>query len=65
MKMPDDFEDHSSLAPTVLMSILAVTLFVALILVMVLFVNGRPKGSASQGARQNSSVSCDRISGDG
>lgn len=57
MKMPDDFEDRSSLAPTVVMSILAVTLFVAVILVMVLFLNDKPKSSASsQGSQQTGSV---------
>ena len=50
MKMPDDFDDHSSLAPTVMMSILAVTAFVAVILVMVLFLNHKPKNSTAASA---------------
>ena len=57
MKMPDDFEDHSSLAPTVVMSILAVTLFVAVILVMMLFLNSKPKsGAAGQGSQRTENV---------
>ena len=39
MKMPEDFDDHSNLTPTVVMAILAVTFFVALILVLVLLFN--------------------------
>lgn len=56
MKMPDDFDDHSSLAPTVIMSILAVTAFVAVILVMVLFLNHKPRnsGAASASGQTNS-----------
>ena len=50
MKMPDDFDDRSSLAPTVIMSILAVTAFVAVILVMVLFMNHKPKNSTAANA---------------
>ena len=57
MKMPEDFDDHSSLAPTVVMSILAVTLFVALILVMVLFLNHKPKSTqTAKGSQQADSA---------
>ena len=57
MKMPEDFDDRSSLAPTVVMSILAVTAFVALILVAMLFLNQKPKNSAaSRGSQQANSV---------
>mgnify|MGYP002511277758 CR=1 FL=1 len=53
MKMPDDFDDHSSLGPTVMMSILAVTAFVAVILVMVLFLNHKPKNSTAASASRS------------
>lgn len=56
MKMSEDFDDHSSLAPTVVMSILAVTLFVALILVMVLFMNDKPRSQSVKGSQQADSV---------
>lgn len=57
MKMPEDFDDRSSLAPTVVMSILAVTAFVALLLVAILFLNQKPKNSAaSRGSQQAGSV---------
>ncbi len=57
MKMPEDFDDRSSLAPTVMMSILAVTAFVALILVAMLFLNQKPKNSsASRGSQQTNAV---------
>lgn len=52
MKMPEDFDDHSSLAPTVVLSILAVTGFVAVILVMVLFLNHKPRNSTAVNASQ-------------
>lgn len=39
MQLPDDYEEHSGLTPTVVSAILAVTLFVAAILVVVLLMN--------------------------
>lgn len=50
MKMPDDYEDHASLTPTVVMSIVAVTAFVAVLFVMVLLLNSR---SRTQHTRPN------------
>lgn len=56
MKMPDDFDDHSSLTPTVVMAILAVTFFVALILVVVLFMNESSRKNQTQPSRQTESA---------
>lgn len=50
MRMPEDFDDQSGLTPTVVTSIVAVSIFVAAILMMVLFMNTpRPVS----GPRQN------------
>ena len=46
MKMPDDFEDRSNLTPTVVIAIVTVSVFVAVILMMVLLGNRRPGGNA-------------------
>lgn len=40
MKLRDDYDDHSGMTPTVVMTVVAVTLFVAVILVIVLLMNG-------------------------
>lgn len=43
MRLPDDYNDHGSgLTPTVISTIVAVTIFVAVILTVVLIVNGKP-----------------------
>lgn len=54
MKLHDDFDDHSGMTPTVVMTIVAVTVFVAIILVVVLMANsgGRRNGSGTQGTVQ-------------
>ena len=39
MKLQEDFEEHSGMTPTVVMTIIAVTAFVAIILVLVLMLN--------------------------
>lgn len=49
MKMPDDFDDHSNMTPTVVMAVLAVTFFVALILVLVLLFNTKSGGNNPSG----------------
>ena len=41
MQLPDDFEEHQGLTPTVISAIVAVTLFVGAILVVVLLMNDR------------------------
>lgn len=57
MRMPDDYEDRSSLTPTVLVAIAAVSIFVAIILVLVLLLNNSRGGSsAAQYSNQNESV---------
>lgn len=45
MRIPEDFDDHSSLTPTVMTTIMAVSAFVAAILVMVLLMNSRHGGN--------------------
>lgn len=52
MKMPDDFDDHSSMTPTVVMSIVAVSAFVAVILLLVLLLNNQNQGNNSQSQEQ-------------
>ncbi len=56
MRMPDDYNEHSGLTPTVIMTIVAVTFLVAAILVVVLIVNSDKVGrSKNRMARQESS----------
>lgn len=43
MKLHDDYDEHSGMTPTVVMTIVAVTVFVAAILVVVLLVNNGKK----------------------
>ena len=50
MRLPDDYDDRSGLTPAVLSAIVAVTLFVAAILVMVLMTNGGHRGGGNQNA---------------
>ena len=56
MKMPDDFDDNSNMTLTVVMSIVAVSAFVAVILLAVLLLNNNQKNNASSWARQNDSI---------
>lgn len=57
MKMPDDFEDRSNLTPTVVMAIVSVSVFVAVILLLVLFGNQHSGGNgATQKTEQNEAV---------
>ena len=57
MKMPDDFEDRSNLTPTVVMAIVSVSVFVAVILLLVLFGNQRSGGNeTTQKTEQNEAV---------
>lgn len=52
MKLPEDFDEHSGMTPTVVMTIVAVTLFVAAILAVVLVLNRDRDGRKSQADRQ-------------
>ena len=54
MKMPDDYDDHSSLTPTVVMAIVAVSAFVSVILFLVLILNNA-QDKAAQRTQQNNS----------
>lgn len=66
MKMPDDFDDHSNLTPTVVMAILAVTFFVALILVLVLLFNKSGRNNQTgQNKDQTQSGSTEDITSSG
>lgn len=58
VRIPDDFEDRSNLTPTVVTTIMAVSAFVAAILVMVLLMNGR-KGGGADDVRQEDFVQAD------
>lgn len=62
MRMPDDFDDRSSLTPTVVMAIVAVSVFVAVILLAVLFTNDSRGGNGS--ARQTEQNESMQASGD-
>lgn len=58
MRLPEDYEDRSGLTPTVVMSIVAVTLLVGVILVVVLLMNSDKKNSSnSQTSAYASAVS--------
>lgn len=48
MRLPDDYDDRSGLTPAVVSAIVAVTLFVAAILVVVLMTNGGNRGRGNQ-----------------
>ncbi len=56
MKLPEDYDEKSGMSPTVVMSIVAVTMFVAVILVMVLLMNGGSRNSQKK-AVQSTAVS--------
>lgn len=58
MRMRDDYEERSGISPTVVMTVVAVTLFVAALLVLILIVNSDNNGSSqsSEGVGQNFSV---------
>ena len=45
MNLPNDYEEHSKLTPTVMTAVVAVTLFVGAILIMVLLMNHQKTGS--------------------
>ena len=49
MKLHDDFDEHSGMTPTVVMTIVAVTVFIAIILVVVLIANSGRKSSHGTG----------------
>lgn len=58
MKLHDDYEDRSGMTPTVVMTIVAVTAFVAVILIVVLIMNSgnkKPGQSAQETASQETS----------
>lgn len=58
MKLHDDYEDHSGMTPTVVMTIVAVTAFVAVILIIVLIMNSgnkKPGQSAQETVSQETS----------
>lgn len=61
MRLPEDFDDHSGMTPAVVMTIVAVTFFVAAILVVVLIMNHDPNsGRQNQtGADRDSSLIID------
>ncbi len=50
MQLPDNYEEHSGLTPTVVTAIVGVTLFVAAILVLVLMLNRQERNTDSSSA---------------
>lgn len=56
MKLHDDYDEHSGMTPTVVMTIVAVTVFVAAILVVVLLVNNGKKNNARNTPQSSSPV---------
>ncbi|MCM1027866.1 MAG: glycoside hydrolase family 25 protein [Roseburia sp.] len=57
MRLRDDYEDHSGMTPTVVMTVVAVTLFVAAILVIVLLMNsGKKNPGQSQEPKNDSPI---------
>lgn len=53
MKMPNDYDDKSNMTFTIVMSILAVSVFVAAILLAVLFLNQKSTASAGRSQQNN------------
>ncbi len=51
MRLPEDYDEHSKLTPTVVSAIVAVTLFVAVILVVVLLMNNQSRLNAASGSQ--------------
>lgn len=56
MRLPEDYEEHTGMTPTVVMSIVAVTLLVGVILVVVLLMNNDRKGGSGGQTPQGTSV---------
>lgn len=48
MKLHDDYDNHSGMTPTVVMTIVAVTAFVAVVLMIVLLANGGVRGNRQE-----------------
>ncbi|MGN0167768.1 MAG: glycoside hydrolase family 25 protein [Acetatifactor sp.] len=57
MKLPEDYEEHSGMTPTVVMSIVAVTLLVAVILMVVLLMNDNKRNNRNSQISANQSIS--------
>lgn len=55
MRLPEDYHDRSGMTPTVVMTIVAVTFFVAAILVIVLIVNNDRLGNRNQKPQEDTS----------
>lgn len=57
MRLPDDYEDNnSSLTPTVISAIIAVTMFVGIVLVVVLLMNNQNRNQSQAQREQQASV---------
>ena len=56
MRLPDDYDDRSGLTPTVVSAIVAVTLFVAIILAVVLLMNDDHRGNRNHNTAQSQSA---------
>ena len=61
MRLPEDYEEHSGLTPTVVTAIVAVTLFVGAILVVVLLMNGSPNRKKTVVQQNNEQASVEAI----
>ena len=57
MRMPNDYNDRPGMTPTMVMTIVAVTFFVAVILIMVLLFNNDKRGSSVSDRTQSQSSS--------
>lgn len=55
MRLPEDYDEHSGMSPTAVMTIVAVTFFVAVILIVVLILNHDGNDGARQRVEQESS----------
>lgn len=56
MNLPNDYEEHSKLTPTVMTAIVAVTLFVGAILVMVLLLNNQKTSTRRNGQQSVTAI---------
>lgn len=65
MRLPDDFDEKPGFSPTVVMTVVAVTLFVGIILGVVLFLNNSPRSGGSKPTPQGSAGASAEINNSG
>lgn len=64
MHLPEDYEEHSGLTPTIISAIVAVTLFVGVILVVVLLMNNQKDAVRKQATAEQTAASAEVLQAD-